>query len=283
MKLFHFLFFLLINISFLKSDSAKIVTIGGSVTETVFSLGLGNQVIAVDISSKYPSKVTSLPQVGYLRAISSEGILSMYPDLILTTSEIGPPKVIEQIKDSGVDIQIFESPQDFEGIIQLISNVGKYLNVAEKANKLNEKILTMKNRLDIEKSKYEDKPKIIFFYNPSENSYLAAGYGTRGDYLIEFIGGENVFSNEFSKYKKITKEDVVSFNPDIILVGSSRSQNIDQLLSIFTDKVEFETVNAVKNNRVIYADVGKYLTFGPSFVKNASFLINQIYNSEINE
>jgi len=67
------------------------------------------------------------------------------------------------------------------------------------------------------------------------------------------------------------------------LVGSSRSQNIDQLLSIFTDKVEFETVNAVKNNRVIYADVGKYLTFGPSFVKNASFLINQIYNSEINE
>ena len=239
--------------------------------------------IAVDISSKYPSKVTSLPQVGYLRAISSEGILSMYPDLILTTSEIGPPKVIEQIKDSGVDIQIFESPQDFEGIIQLISNVGKYLNVAEKANKLNEKILTMKNRLDIEKSKYEDKPKIIFFYNPSENSYLAAGSGTRGDYLIEFIGGENVFSNEFSKYKKITKEDVVSFNPDIILVGSSRSQNIDQLLSIFTDKVEFETVNAVKNNRVIYADVGKYLTFGPSFVKNASFLINQIYNSKINE
>ena len=283
MKLFYFLFFLLINISFLKSDSAKIVTIGGAVTETVFSLGLGNQVIAVDISSKYPSKVTSLPQVGYLRAISSEGILSMYPDLILTTSEIGPPKVIEQIKDSGVDIQIFESPQDFEGIIQLISNVGKYLHVAEKANKLNEKILTMKNRLDIEKSKYEDKPKIIFFYNPSENSYLAAGSGTRGDYLIEFIGGENVFSNEFSKYKKITKEDVVSFNPDIILVGSSRSQNIDQLLSIFTDKVEFETVNAVKNNRVIYADVGKYLTFGPSFVKNASFLINQIYNSKINE
>jgi len=282
-KLFCFLFFFLINVTLLKSDSAKIVTIGGSVTETVFSLGLGNQVIAVDISSKYPSKVTSLPQVGYLRAISSEGILSMYPDLILTTSEIGPPKVIDQIKDSGVDMKIFESPQDFEGIVRLINNVGKYLNVAEKANKLNEKILAMKNRLDAEKSKYEDKPKIIFFYNPSENSYLAAGSSTRGDYLIEFIGGENVFSKEFAKYKKITKEDIVSFNPDIILVGSSRTQNIDQLLSIFTDKIEFETVSAIKNNKVIYTDVGKHLTFGPSFVKNASYLTNQINNSEINE
>ena len=206
----------------------------------------------------------------------------MSPDLILTTSEIGPPKVITQIRNSGVDIQIFQSPKDFQGILELIYNIGKYLDVSEKALELNKKILNMKERLDLSINKFSEPPKIIFFYNPSENSYLAAGSSTRGNYLIEFIGGENVFENKFSKYQKITKEDIVSYNPDIILVGSSREQNVDQLLSIFTDKIEFKTVSAVVENKVIFTDVSKYLTFGPSFVKNASFLVNQI-NSFDNE
>ena len=280
MKKVYLLIIIIFNVSFLISNELKIVTIGGSVTETVFSLGQGDKVIAVDLSSKIPEKVTLLPQVGYVRAISSEGILSMYPDIILTTSDIGPPKVISQIEDSGVTIEIFESPKDFNGILELVDEIGKYLDVTEKAQLLNKKILNEKEKLDLSKNSFSEKPKIIFFYNPSENSFLAAGSDTRGSYLIEFLGGINVFKDEFSKYKKITKEDIVSYNPDVILVGSSRGQNIDQLLSIFTDKIEFETVTAVKEDKVIFADVSKYLTFGPSFIENTSSLVKKINSIE---
>ena len=87
----------------------RIVTIGGSITEIVFALGAGKSVVAVDWSSNIPSKVTDLPQVGYVRQLSSEGILSMSPTQILTTTDIGPPKVIEQIKDVGLTMQVLDN------------------------------------------------------------------------------------------------------------------------------------------------------------------------------
>ena len=70
----------------------RIVTIGGCVTEIIFALDMGKKVVAVDQSSTIPTKVKELPQVGYIRSISSEGILSMFPTKILTTTDIGPKK-----------------------------------------------------------------------------------------------------------------------------------------------------------------------------------------------
>jgi len=97
----------------------RIISIGGCVTETVFALNQGEKVVAVDISSTIPNKVKKLPQVGYIRAISSEGILSMSPDYILTTTDIGPPKVVEQLRKSGVKMEIFKSPHSVGEIIDL--------------------------------------------------------------------------------------------------------------------------------------------------------------------
>ena len=91
-------------------ETERIITIGGCVTETVFTLNQGHKVVAVDVSSTIPYKIKKLPQVGYIRAISSEGILSMSPDYILTTTDIGPPKVVEQLRKSGVKMEIFKSP-----------------------------------------------------------------------------------------------------------------------------------------------------------------------------
>ena len=93
--------------SVLLTEQLRLITIGGCVTETVFLLGRGDDVVAVDQSSNYLSKIDGIPQVGYIRAISSEGVLSMFPNKILTTTDMGPPNVVEQIKNSGVDIHIF--------------------------------------------------------------------------------------------------------------------------------------------------------------------------------
>ena len=87
----------------------KIVTLSGNVTETVFTLGLGGKVVGVDASSVYPEEATQKEQVGYHRRVSAEGILSLGPDLIIATSDSGPPNVIEQIKASGVPIAILSA------------------------------------------------------------------------------------------------------------------------------------------------------------------------------
>jgi iron complex transport system substrate-binding protein len=267
---------LLINIFFC-NNTDRIVTIGGCVTETVFKLGMGNNVVAVDQSSTYPEEVKELPQTGYIRAISSEGILSMMPDLILTTTDMGPPNVVKQIKNSGVNLNIFNSPHSFEEINSLIDEISNLLNANEKGSRVKKEMSITKKVLDTIKDKYKDEIKIVFFMNPKSNSFNAAGDGTRADYLIDFIGGSNIFKDQFTRYKKVTKEEILNLNPDIILIGNIFDTKEE---SIFITNPEFQYINAVKNHKIFSLDMGKYLTFGPSFVNNALELTNKIHDTK---
>tara|TARA_Y100001970_G_scaffold182243_1_gene221744 strand:- start:339 stop:1175 length:837 start_codon:yes stop_codon:yes gene_type:complete len=268
-------FFLLVIIfSFILGEKIdRIISIGGCVTETVFALNQGEKVVAVDISSTIPNKVKKLPQVGYIRAISSEGILSMMPDYILTTSDLGPPKVVDQLRKSGVKMKIFDSPHSLDGIIDLVDNISVILDVQEQGKLVIDKMKKESKIMNEKIDNYAFNPKIVFFMNPSIGSYTAAGNTTRANYLIQFLGGKNIFSDQFSKYKKVTKEEILKFNPDIILV-SSYSSNDQKSSSIFIDSDDFKSVSAVLNNRVVDIDMGKLLSFGPSFTSNVLELIN---------
>lgn len=268
--------FLLFSISVSKND--RIVTVGGSVTEIVFSLGSGKSVVAVDWSSSIPSKVSKLPQVGYLRQLSSEGILSMSPTQILTTSEIGPPKVIEQLRNTGVDFHIFKSPQSFDDIILMISSISILLNKEKEGKKIIDNLIRLDEKITNMHSLNNDTLKIVLFMNPTASSYNAAGSQTRANYLINYIGGKNIFSDNFSRYSKVTKEDIIYSNPDIILVGFVEMLDADQskMISLFTGNPSFKNINAIKHNKVFAIDIGKYLNFGPTFVANAIDLINKI-------
>tara|TARA_Y100001960_G_C14268434_1_gene630980 strand:+ start:21 stop:374 length:354 start_codon:yes stop_codon:yes gene_type:complete len=106
-------------------------------------------------------------------------------------------------------------------------------------------------------------------------SLNAAGSKTRADYLIKYIGGENIFSDSFEKYKKVNKEDIIKANPDIIFIASiGKSENSSSTL--FKNNKEFKTINAVKNGTIYNIGLGKHLSFGPNFVKEALELINKI-------
>tara|TARA_B100001029_G_C15026331_1_gene433864 strand:- start:467 stop:1297 length:831 start_codon:yes stop_codon:yes gene_type:complete len=272
-----FLLFFIICISYSESNR-KIITIGGSVTEIVFELGLGDEVIAVDQSSVSPSIVTELPQVGYIRMISAEGILSLNPNIILTTTDIGPPKVIDQLKQSGVEFYIYDSAYSLEGIISLIKNISNDLKINNKGLELINEVNNIDRKIEKLKNNKKSQPKMVFFMNPSIGSFTAAGASTKADYFIKYLGGDNVFSNQFKKYSKVTKENIVNLNPDIILAGSTKGGNEEDILSTFYNKDEFKSLNAIKNKDVIYLNMGKYLTFGSNFTKNVYELLNQMQN-----
>ena len=276
MRKLVFLFFI-ICISYSESNR-KIITIGGSVTEIVFELGLGDEVIAVDQSSVSPSIVTELPQVGYIRMISAEGILSLNPNIILTTTDIGPPKVVDQLKQSGVEFYIYDSAYSLEGIISLIKNISNDLKINNKGLGLINEVNNIDRKIEKLKNNKKSQPKMVFFMNPSIGSFTAAGASTKADYFIKYLGGDNVFSNQFKKYSKVTKENIINLNPDIILAGSTKGDNEEDILSTFYNKDEFKSLNAIKNKDVIYLNMGKYLTFGSNFTKNVYELLNQMEN-----
>lgn len=271
MKKYYIFLNVILLLSIIDSKSNRIVTVGGSVTETVFALGAGKSVVAVDWSSRIPSKVSDLPQVGYLRQLSSEGILSMKPDQILTSSEIGPPKVVDQLTASGIDFHIYESPQSIEQIIGMVNNISNLLDKKRQGKKIIKNLKKLDEKVKNFEPNGKDSIKVMLFMNPTPISYNAAGSNTRADYLMKYIGGKNVFKDNFSRYSKVTKEDIIFANPDVILVGYVEMLNSDQseLTALFTNNSSFKFLPAVKNDKVFAIDIGKYLNFGPSFISNA--------------
>tara|TARA_B100001113_G_scaffold270094_1_gene224830 strand:- start:155 stop:1009 length:855 start_codon:yes stop_codon:yes gene_type:complete len=273
---FNFIVCLMMGSFVFSDETDRFVSIGGCVTETLFAIGVGEKIVAVDQSSTLPKIVKDLPQVGYIRSISSEGILSMLPTQIFTTTDIGPPNVIKQLGDSGVKLHIFDSPYSFDGILNLITSLSKKIDMVEEGNKLKIELLDIDSKIKKSQSSSLSKSKMVFFMNPGSGSYNAAGGRTKADYLINYIGGENIFNNQFKRYSKVSKEDIIKYNPDVILIGSISNQSSASFEKIFIDDDDFKIISAVNNKKIFVVDMGEYLSFGPSFVNNASLLINRI-------
>ena len=87
-------------------DSSRITSAGGSITEIIYFLEQESRLIAVDVTSNYPESALNLPSIGYVRALSAEGVLSLDPTLIIGENDMGPPSVIDQIKRTNVEIKI---------------------------------------------------------------------------------------------------------------------------------------------------------------------------------
>ena len=85
-------------------DAQRIVSIGGPVTELIYLLGEGDRVIARDTTSTFPEEVNDLPDVGYMRQLSAEGVLSVEPDLIVTRDTAGPAEAMDQLRAAAIPL-----------------------------------------------------------------------------------------------------------------------------------------------------------------------------------
>ncbi len=97
-------------------EARRIVSVAGSLTEIVYALGAEDRLVGVDATSLHPPSARALPQVGYHRSLSAEGILSLAPDLVLASETAGPPAILDQIRSAGVPIRIVAGELSPEGL-----------------------------------------------------------------------------------------------------------------------------------------------------------------------
>ena len=106
----------------------RIVSVGGAITETVYALDQGHRLVGADTTSYYPAAAASLPKVGYLRALSVEGVLSLEPDLLILSEEAGPPAVVVQLEASGLNIKTLPAAHGPADVIANIRRLGEWLD-----------------------------------------------------------------------------------------------------------------------------------------------------------
>ena len=118
------------------ADTSRLVSIGGSLTEIIYALGEEGKLVARDQTALYPEAVTSLPDVGYMRQLAPEGVLSVSPTALLVIEGSGPPEALEVLSHAGVEYQTVPESYSAEGVLAKIRAVGHVLGAADKAETL---------------------------------------------------------------------------------------------------------------------------------------------------
>src|SRR6185436_14250347 len=114
----------------------RIVCLSKHLTEMVFALGKGHDIVAVDLSSTYPDSAKLLKTVGYHRALSPESIISMEPDLVIHSNDIGPENVLPQIIKAGLNVKAFGGANTIDSAKLLLKELGKFFGVEKKADSI---------------------------------------------------------------------------------------------------------------------------------------------------
>lgn len=257
------------------ADKLRIVSVGGALTEIIYALNAADMLVGVDTTSQHPADAAKLPQVGYQRQLSAEGVLSLHPDLVVLTDEAGPPAVLEQIKAAGTQLVTLPAEHSPEGVIKKIQGIAEAVGKPTEGEML---VNAFKQKLaEVQQSLPQDgKPNIVFLLNVGNGSPMAAGGNTAANAMISLAGGNNAFANTHSGYKPVSSEAMIAANPDIILLTKDSLDavgGLDKALEIPGVKL----TNAGKNKHIVTLDGLYLLGFGPRLPEAVSELAQLLH------
>lgn len=239
----------------------RIVCVGGALTEIVYALGAQERLVGVDTTSRWPVAARELPQVGYQRDLSAEGVLSLAPTLLLATTDAGPPDVIAQIRAAGVEVKILSAAPDTRAILDKVRGVATALNLVAAGERLAERITRDLEGTRTELTGIETHPRVLFLLAVGRGAPLASGTDTAADTMIRLAGARNALAS-FSNYKPIGAEAMVAAAPDILLMSEDtlrQLNGIDGVLAL----PGVALTPAGRQKRIVTMDGLYLLGFGP--------------------
>lgn len=195
----------------------RIVSLGGSVTEIVVALGAADRLVARDTTSNFPESITALPDVGYIRALSPEGVLSVQPTLILAEDGAGPPEALDVLRAAGVAMVAMPGDPSAEGVLAKITAVAEALNLLDRGARLAADVSAGFDAARAEAATVTTPKKVLFILSLQGGRVMAGGAGTEAEGIIALAGGINAATG-FDGYKPMTDEAVLSAAPDVILM-----------------------------------------------------------------
>lgn len=252
--------------------------------EIIWALGAEDQVVGVDYSSTWPPEVRKMTTVGYHRALSAEGILSLKPTVIISDGNIGPPTVVNQLKQLSVPMKTFEAKNtSIDGTKALIREMGAYFHEETRADELCRKLdADMATALGAAK-KYTDHPRVaVIHYGRASNVYMLVGASGSGDagaagQMVKWAGGVMAVQKEGME-RMASPEVVAEANPEVILMtefGFDRLKG-DQAQILALPGVA--TSVAAATHRIFRVEEHDLMYFGPSTGEGLLRLVHLIHD-----
>ncbi len=257
----------------------RIVPLTGALSEIVFTLGLGDHVVARDVTATF-EQAKKLPVVTRAHDVSAEGVLSLKPTLVLAETTTGPAEAVDQIRDAGIPLVVLDPAKKLDDVGPRIDKVAAALGVRPAGDELRRRT---EQRVDAARKNIPHdggkKPRVAFLYlRGSASVYLLGGPGSGADSLIEAAGGVDAGKESELKrdFTPLTSEALAKAAPDVVLVmskGLDSVGGVDGLLKV----PGVAQTPAGMDRRVASVDDGVLLNFGPRTDTVLASLIEQIH------
>ncbi len=246
----------------LAAPAQRVVSLAPSITEILFAVGAGDQVVGRDEFSDYPAEAASIDSVGgSMGEYSVEAIVALEPDLVLA-AEINTPELVKQLEDLGLTVFYVNNPTTIEEMYGSLENVAALTghDVTELIDSLKARVAAVDEKI----APISARPSVFYEIDATDPAKpYTYGPGTFGNLLIERAGGFNIGSEVADAYPQLSLEQIVVANPSIILLG-------DAMWGITTESVlarpGWETIEAVKSNQIFPIDDNLISRPGPRLV-----------------
>ncbi|MBR1191733.1 hemin ABC transporter substrate-binding protein [Bradyrhizobium sp. AUGA SZCCT0160] len=259
------------------SDPARIVSIGGAITEILYALGFEDRLAGVDATSLYPtSALRDKPNVGYMRQLSAEGVLGLNPSLVLAVQGSGPKETIDVLEAAKVPLVLVPETFSEQGLLDKIRLVGRAMGADARAECLTAAVSADLAQLRDLRAKVTKPVRVMFVMSMLNGRAMAAGQKTAANEIIALAGGVNAIDS-YEGYKIINDEAIVAARPDVVL-SIVRSKGSLEADAVFVHPAFVMT--PVVANKAFIAMEGLYLLgFGPRTAAAARDLSVKLYPS----
>jgi iron complex transport system substrate-binding protein len=262
-------------------SNMRIVSVSKHLTEMVFALGQGKSLVAVDLSSSYPDSAKLLKTVGYHRALSSEGIIAMNPDLVIHSNDIGPETVIPQITKVGLKVKTFGTANTIDSAKLTLKELANFYGVPEKANaiikEMDASIAAAADSLKAIHVTKKPKVMIVHFGRASNIYFVMSGRHGVGDKMIELAGGETAIYDAKGA-KQLSAEAIAAANPDVIIATDFGFDQMGSMEKFIAGVPGVALTNAGKNKNIIRFEEHDLVYFGPRSGANILSLMKQLHS-----
>lgn len=256
-----------------EESTRRIVCLAKQYNEIIFALDAEKELVGRDLSSTYPPEIKDITSVGYHRALGTEGILSLKPDLIIHDNNVGPEQVMNQLNALQIPMHVFGSDSGtIEGTQRLIREMGRYFEQEKNAEMLCAKLESDMQKALANAANLSDTPTVVIIhFGRASNVYLTVTANSTAGKMINWAGGKMAIDGERGMKRLTSPELIAQANPDIILLtdfGYDRlgtAEAINQLPGVSETK-------AAKSGRIYRVEEHDLIYLGPRTGENVLML-----------
>ncbi len=249
----------------LSAPAQRIVSLAPSITEVLYAIGAGPQVVGRDTFSDYPAAAQAVTDIGGgFGDLNLEIILAAKPDLALASS-LTPPEQIKALEDAGLTVFALANPKDYEGMYDNLTVVarltGHEAETAALIAGLKQRVAAVEARL----ANVDRRPLVFYEIDGTDpNAVWTPGPGSFVDTLIRMAGGDNLGATLKDEWAKINLEELIARQPELILLGDAQWGGVT--VEAVRGRAGWEALQAVQGGKVFPFDDNLVSRPGPRLV-----------------